>query len=424
MVQFINPVDILNLAATDLANIDDTVIKRAKKATLAEIDLSDDGFFNYHGQQLTRADCERVIDELEERDRLEFYHFIANYPALSKFLVSGDDGFFTAFRHESIYKLPEFIRFISPYFASAYDNVLWKAWQRYTAPIGHIVAVEPIVVPDDVDTAYKSVRNDLNRKTEDIRGLYAKVEDITQDISVKAIAAQADLLLDVERFNMLPAYFQDLRNTMALSARKLSVEINNRRGDGAVARQLNETLQSLKTDGTARENILKDYAAYLQNEQNLADSTDPVRIRYNELLASLTAIYKAAQNPQSSVPGVRKWVDENINIEEIRALDEKYHTIKNHIAIKLSGLGAVIYKHHRDGYAALGYVEMAERIGVLEGDALEKILHFKTVVQEELVEMGGTPNDPDGSNKRMLRQLIIIAAVIIAIMILSKGCHH
>jgi hypothetical protein len=424
MVQFINPVDILNLAATDLATIDDTIIKRAKKAALAEIDLSDDGFFNYHGKQLTRADCERVIDELEERDRLEFYHFIANYPSLNKFLISGDESFFTAFRHESIYKLPEFVRFISPYFAAAYDNVLWKAWQRYTSPIGHIVAVDPIVVSDDVDAAYKSVRNDLNRKTEDIRGLYKKVEDTTQEVSVKAIAAQADMLVDVERLNLLPAYFQDLRNAISLAARMLSVEINNIRGDMPVAKQLNETLQSVKTDGTTRENILKDYEAYLRIEQNLTDSDDPIRVKYTELVASLTAIYKAAANPQSSLAGVRKWVDEHINIEEINALDVKYNTFKYQIGVKLGALGATIWKHHRNAYAALAYVEMAERINGLEGEGLDMILKFKVEMQNILEEAGGTPNDPDGSNAKMLRQMITIATVIIIIFIFSKGCHH
>ncbi len=422
MIQFINPVDILNLAATDLTSIDDTVIKRAKKATLAEIDLSDDGFFNYHEHQLTRSDCERVIDELEERDKLEFYHFIANYPVLNKFLISGDESFFTAFRHESIYKLPEFVKFISPYFAAAYDSALWKAWQQYTTPIDHIIAVEPIIVPDDVDNAYKSLRNDLNRKIEDIRGLYAKVEDLEQEVNLKAIAAQADILLDKDRLNMLPPYFQDLRNAMVLSTRKLGIQINNIRGDAAIGRQVIETLKGVLTDGVTREKLVKDYELLLNAEQQEANANDPVRIKYNELVASLTEVYKAASNPQTSVPGVRKWVDEHINIEEIKALDVKYHNIKNQIAVKLSGVGAAIYKGHRERFAALEYLEMAEQIGVLEGEPLDAVLHFRNILQEEITKLGLTPDDPHGVNKKMIRDMIIIGTVIIIIVIFSKGC--
>lgn len=422
MIQFINPVDILNLAATDLTSIDDTVIKRAKKATLAEIDLSDDGFFHYQGRQLTRSDCERVIDELEDRDKLEFYHFIANYPALNKFLINGDESFFTGFRHESIYKLPAFVKFISPYFAAAYDSALWKAWQQYTRPMNHIIAVDPIVVSEDVDNAYRSLRNDLNRKIEDIRELYTKVEDLEQEVNLKAIAAQADISLDRDRLNTLPAYFQDLRNAMVLATRKLAIQINNIRGDAAIGKQLIATLQGVQADGVAKEKLVKDVEMFLKVEQQQADANDPVRIRYNELIASLTAIYKAAANPQSSVSGVRKWVDEHISIEEITALDTKYHNIKFKIAVKLGGLGATIYKHHRDGYAALSYVEMAEQIGVLDGEPLDTILRFKTEIQKELVRMGATLDDPDGSNRRMSRQLMIIAAVIIIIAIVSKGC--
>ncbi|PWV55657.1 hypothetical protein [Chitinophaga sp. S165] len=422
MIQFINPVDILNLAATDLASIDDTVIKRAKKAALAEIDLSDDGFFHYHEQQLTRSDCERVINELEEHDKLEFYHFIANSPALNKFLINGDESFFTAFRHESIYKLPEFVKFISPYFAAAYDSALWKAWQQYTNPIDHIVAVDPIVVTDDMDNAYKSVRNDLNRKIEDIRELYAKVEDLEQEVNLKAIAAQADILLDKDRLNTLPPYFQDLRNTMVLATRKLAIQINNVRGDSAIGRQLVETLREVQTDGVTKEKLVKDYELLRNAEKHQADANDPVRIRYNELVAALTEVYKAASNPQSSVPGVRKWVDEHINIEEIKALDVKYHNIKIQLATKLGGLGAAIYKGHRERFAALDYIEMAEQIGVLEGEPLDMILDFRKILQQEIAELGVTPDDPHGINKKVIRDMIIIGTVIIIIVIFSKGC--
>ncbi|SDH32329.1 hypothetical protein [Chitinophaga filiformis] len=423
MTQFINPVDILNLAATDLTTIDDTSIKRAKKAVLAEIDLSDDGFFNYHGQQLTRADCERVIDELEQRDKLEFYHFIANNAALSKFLLNGDESFFTAFRHESIYKLPEFVRFISPYFATAYDSILWKAWQRKDGSFSQLIAIDPIVTPDDIETSCKTLRNDLVRQVEDVLVITDKVKDTTQEIDINAIMAQVEVLMDKERLNTLPPYFQEIRNKMAIALRNLSVEINNTRINLPVAKQLHQDILTLKIDGVAKETILKDYEVLLniEQEQKAAKGDDPIVNQYLELIRLLSQIVEAAANPQTNVGGVKIWIDKNIDIAAISALDGKYKAIKYRLAIKLSTLGGNLWKHHRNKEAAYSYIEMAERIQGLEAETLELLSQAKfQIFSEDRSSVG--EHDPDGSNEKTLKNMLWGAFAIIISLLLFKAC--
>lgn len=424
MTQFINPVEILYLTATDLAAIDDTLLKRAKRAVLAEIELSDDGLFDYYGQQLTRADCQRAIDELEQRDKLEFYHFIANHTALSKFLLQGDEGFFTAFRHESIYKLPDFVRFISPYFAAAYDGMLWKAWQRNDGSFSKLTAIDPVIVPDDTEASYKTLRNALVRQVEDVLALTEEVKDTKKEIDINAVVERAKILMDKERFNTLPAYFQELRNKMAIALRNFSVEINNTRANLAVAKQLHQDILLLKIDGVAKETIVKDYEVLLNIEQDIkaANGEDPVVNQYLELIRLLSQIVEAAANPQTNVGGVKIWVDKHIDIAAISALDGKYKSIKYRLAIKLSTLGGNIWKHHRNKDAAMSYIEMAERIQGLEAETLELLSQAKFQIfnEDRMPVVGG--QDTDDTNAKRSREIGYIALAVIVFMILIKAC--
>lgn len=426
MMHFINPVEILNLAATDLTTIDDTVIKRSKKTVLAEIDLSDDGFFSYHGLQLTRADCERVIDELEQRDKLEFYHFIANHAALGNFLTKADENFFTAFRYESIYKLPDFVAFISPWFAAAYDSMLWKAWQRKDASFGQLIAIDPIVTPDDIEASYNSLRNALNRYVDDIQTLKAKVEDTAQEIDVTTVQAQVNVLIDKEMLNALPPYFQELRNLIAVALRNLSVEVNNTRANLPVAKQMHQDLMLLKTDGVARETIIKDYDVLVKIEQEntLQDGNDAVVSEYLKLIRNIGLYVQAATNERSNLPGIKIWVDSNIDIAAISALDGKYKAIKNRIAVQLRDLGVNIWNHHLHKEAAISYLDMAVRIEGLEQETLDLLVQTKMEIRAGIDSPAQINKDPDGSLDRLQKRLLFIALVIVLVFVMIKGCSH
>ena len=112
---YVNPIEILGLSnATDTTSIDNEIVKKAKRKLFADIDLSDNGVFEYYGLQLTKGNCEKAIDELTNNDFKEFYLYLANNKPLNEFLASGKEAIFKNFKQDSIYKLPEFIKFISP----------------------------------------------------------------------------------------------------------------------------------------------------------------------------------------------------------------------------------------------------------------------------------------------------------------------
>ena len=55
-MQYINPIEILGLSnVEDTTSIDNEIVKKAKRKLFADIDLSDNGLFEYYGLQLTKV---------------------------------------------------------------------------------------------------------------------------------------------------------------------------------------------------------------------------------------------------------------------------------------------------------------------------------------------------------------------------------
>ena len=112
-MNYINPFELLNIQSENLSDIDSSIIRRAKKNLLADIELSDNNTINHNGIELTKSDCIRAVDDLDNKDKNEFHYFIFKNPDLNSFLTNGDLHFFKTYKSESIYKLPEFLDFIS-----------------------------------------------------------------------------------------------------------------------------------------------------------------------------------------------------------------------------------------------------------------------------------------------------------------------
>ena len=127
-MSFINPIEILELQNADVAGIDNALIKKVKRKLFADIDLSDNGHLDYKGISLTKTDCEKVIDELENSNFAEFYLHLSNNKLLNDFLVNGNEDIFKSFKQESIYKLPDFVKFVSPFFAPKFDKAILKSF--------------------------------------------------------------------------------------------------------------------------------------------------------------------------------------------------------------------------------------------------------------------------------------------------------
>jgi hypothetical protein len=248
---YVNPIEILGLSnATDTTSIDNEIVKKAKRKLFADIDLSDNGVFEYYGLQLTKGNCEKAIDELTNNDFKEFYLYLANNKPLNEFLANGKEAIFKNFKQDSIFKLPEFIKFISPYFAPKFDKALLAAFENDNADLTKaILKTSTLIAQTDLNLAFKSVSNNIQNKI-------AEIDEITKDIKNEESAYDEDDIEDVvqivkEHFptntlNCLPQYFQSQILKIANSINYLSNSIWDAFDSTQVPNDLTEYLVDFK----------------------------------------------------------------------------------------------------------------------------------------------------------------------------------
>lgn len=212
---FINPIELLGLQHFDIVSIDENVIKKSRRKLLAEIELSDDETYNYMGIQLTKSDCELAIEDLNNKDKKEYYYQLANgLKPLNDYLVTGTDRFFSHFKQESIYRLPDFINFINPFFAENFSRSLLRVFEENNSnQILAILKAQVLFGPQSVNIAYKGVSNEIQERIKTIEGIKKEIE--SEESNYTGVTVNGTLRIVKQEFpinilNLLPSYFQGI----------------------------------------------------------------------------------------------------------------------------------------------------------------------------------------------------------------------
>ncbi len=74
---FINPVELLELSATPVAELDGAKLRSARQRLRHRLQLEDNGSIAYHGQQLDLSAVEMACADLDQPDRLQAWHRLA-----------------------------------------------------------------------------------------------------------------------------------------------------------------------------------------------------------------------------------------------------------------------------------------------------------------------------------------------------------
>lgn len=270
MQNYINPIELLNLDTDIPSGVDGLTIRKAKKTLLAEIELSDTDTIIHNGIELTKSDCLRAIDDLDHKDKRDFHLFIFENSDLNHFLTSGDLNFFRTFKTESIYKLPDFIHFISPYFSVQYAKALSRNFKTNNFNnVKSLLSVKPLVNESYIEDCYKStyatlkeIENEIIKITKDIE--FKKSEHIKNDFS--ELPKLIKQIINIDLINLLPSYFQSLRNQFAETNKILAVTLNNAPySKYRPAFELIEIANAIQTDGLVKQKITKSYYIIKKN---------------------------------------------------------------------------------------------------------------------------------------------------------------
>jgi hypothetical protein len=273
MQNYINPIELLNLKTEIESGLENSAIRKAKKILLAEIELSDSETICLNGIELTKSDCLRAIDDLDHKDKKDFHLFIFENSDLNNFLSNGDLTFFKTYKIESIYKLSDFIDFVSPFFSAQYSKALSLNFklQNFTL-VKDLVSIKPLVNETYIEDCFKSTYSIL-------RDIESEVIEITKDIELNKsehveegfsnLTIQIRNKVDVDLINLLPSFFQSIRNQIAHSVRNLARDLNNDPyNEYNIAFQIIDIANSINTEGLVNQTITKGYYTIKKNYED------------------------------------------------------------------------------------------------------------------------------------------------------------
>ena len=375
---FINPIEILELKNADINGIDSIAIKKAKRKLFADIDLSEDGHLHYKGIKLTKSVCEKAIDELEDDEKKEFYSYLLTNEPLNNFLAKGSEELFSNFKQEGIYKLPEFIDFISPYFSVRFDRSITNAFKkRDTGLFRSILRTQILINKTDTNTAFKSLSNEIQHRigeidktTEEIK----KEETAYTDEDVNEVIEQAEQFFPTELVNSLPSYFQSQINKIAASLNYLSIAVWNEFSTAFVPMKLLEKVLALNLESVSKPTFQKNFSIYQKKykEQAEEEKNAPVLMKWAELLIQLRdandKIEEKTINPKQAEAEVNL-----INIQELNSLPSFGDEIRKALANVMRGISVSIWNKHNDIDTSIRTLNKALLIS-LDNESKNKLL--------------------------------------------------
>ncbi|WP_035671304.1 hypothetical protein [Flavobacterium sp. 83] len=372
-MQYINPIEILGLSnARDATSIDNEIVKKAKRKLFADIDLSDNGHFEYCGLELTKGDCEKAIDELANNDLKEFYLYLASNKKLNNFLVNGNDEVFTNFKQDSIFKLPEFIKFISPYFAPKFDKALLSAFENKSVEQTKAILNTSILISNaDINIAYKNVSINIQNKI-------SEIDEITKDIkNEESIYDDSDIedVLDIvkEHFpsqviNSLPLYFQSQILKIAKSINFLQLAIWDAFDNSQVPNDLLEYLLTLNIGGLDKPTFESNFKIVKRkNDERIEQAKNaPLLKKWANLLLDLRKLITEVDNKTITSILVQERINSILNITELNALPPFANEIRTQIGYSIRSLSIAIWNKQSDIKSALAAINLAIQINVNE----------------------------------------------------------
>jgi hypothetical protein len=359
---YINPFDLLNLTSENISDADSAWIKRAKKKLYAEIELSETDSLLYNNVLITKSDCNKAIDDLDDTEKREFHFFIFQNRPLHDFLTKGWLGFFTSFKVESIYKLPAFLYFISPFFSEKYDIILAENYKKSNLEnVKVIISVRPIVNENYIELCFKSLYIFLR----DIDNQFVVINKDIQDNKSEFAATNFNTLLhvltaklNIPILNSLPAYFQGIRNQIASTLRSLSIDIHNEPYEFyEPAYKINEFARSISIDGPVAQNLLKDHVTLKKHYEQYVNEKESEELAkqysnefkiYRDFINNVEYIItqiKGGIGPHvaSKFTSVPLWIDKNLNIQTLNRLPNIFDDIREKISFQFRQLSVEIW---------------------------------------------------------------------------------
>jgi len=369
-MDFINALELIELDKQELSSIDSSIIKKQKKKIYAEIELSDNNSIGYKGKKLTKSDCEKIISDLEDENKIKFYYELLQFKELNNFLISGDTNFFYNYQEKAILKNVLFLEFISPYFANQYDGIILKIYVSSDENLlKRILSLKPLVISNYIDSCYKSLYNYFKQQVQELELLHRQIrnEEIDEDeLNDNDIIKKIIQKIKIKQINYLPEYFSSIKNQIAKSIRDLSVAIFNTFDNSKLSFNLIEEALKIKIDDLNRRKFTEDYKKIkeinddrINNEQYSNDIEKCVKMlmylkNAHEIIERKNDDYKTSFTNLSQV----------IDINYLNKLPDFLKDFQNQIASVLRNLSVEIFNSKNNIAIAINIISLAKLMNI------------------------------------------------------------
>lgn len=388
-MQYINPIELLGLSnATDTTSIDTETIKKAKRKLFADIDLSDNGLFDYYGLQLTKGDCEKVIDQLSNNDLKEFYLYLSSNKKLNSFLVNGNDVLFTNLKQDSIFKLPEFVKFISPYYAPKFDKALLNAFENEDVEqTKSILKTSFLISQSEINIAYKSVSNNIQNRIDEIAEIKRDIKNEESIYDEEDIDEVVDLVVEYfpsEILNCLPNYFQSQILKIAKEINYLNVVIWDSFDNTQVCNDLLEHVLTLNIGGLDKPTFQKNYEIVRKKNQERIEQEKnaPILRKYAGYLIQTKTKLKEIEDKTTSPTAILSWINSSISITDVNNFPPVFDEIKNQLALSLRAMSVEVWNSFSNIEISIDLINKANNIKGLKSETKENLQDAKQQLTE------------------------------------------
>ena len=384
---YINPIEILELKDKEVNEIDSSIIKKSKRRLFADIDLSDSEFYEYNGQKLTKSDCERAIEELEDKNKREFYSHLSSNLELNKFLANGSNELLNSLKQESIYKLPEFVDFISPFFSAKIDHILLKSFQNKDLVLfSSALRAENLISKNDLNKAYKSLGNEIQQRIAETDKLTKEIKAEESNYDDENITEVINLIkhrFPSEFLNKLPIYFQSQINKIAASINFLQLNIWNEFNTTSVPLSLLEYLLELNIESVSKPTFEKNYhIVKKKHEERIEQEKNaPLIKEWAKILISIQSKVDDVENETLKASDALSFVKSSFDLIELNNLPSFANEIRTQIGYSIRSMSIASWNKQNDIKNALALINYSLRINVNES-AKSKFQKDKKELQE------------------------------------------
>ncbi|MCH3883390.1 hypothetical protein [Tenacibaculum aquimarinum] len=384
---YINPIEILELKDKEVNEIDSSIIKKSKRRLFADIDLSDSGFYEYNGQKLTKSDCERAIEELEDKNKIEFYSHLSTNIELNKFLANGSNELLNSLKQESIYKLPDFVDFISPFFSAKIDHILLKSFQNKDLELfSSALRAEYLISKNDLNKAYKSLGNEIQQRitaTDKLTNEIKEEESNYTDDNIDNVINVIQNRFPSEFLNKLPIYFQSQINKIAASINFLQLNVWNEFNTTSVPLSLLEYLLELNIESVSKPTFEKNYnIVKKKHEERIEQEKNaPLIKEWAKILISIQSKVDDVENETLKANDALSFVKSSFDLSELNNLPSFANEIRTQIGYSIRSMSIASWNKQSDIKNALALINYSLSINVNE-TAKSKFQQDKNELEE------------------------------------------